>query len=152
MAARRVGTVVLDECHERHLDADLLLAMLLDLRAGLRPDLRLLATSATVAAHRLAALLGGDTPAPVLEVATRAFPVAVGYLPAVRGERLEATVARVVGVALDGGDGDVLVFLPGVGEIRLTDLESADLGRSVVISGRVLSQVSVISGGLAGLS
>lgn len=116
-----VGTVVLDECHERHLDADLLLAMLLDVRAGLRPDLRLLATSATVAADRLAVLLGGpDTPAPVLEVATRAFPVAVGYLPPVRGERLEATVARAVGVALEEGDGDVLVFLPGVGEIRRT--------------------------------
>ncbi|HZZ49725.1 MAG TPA: ATP-dependent helicase HrpB [Pseudonocardia sp.] len=115
-----VGTVVLDECHERHLDADLLLAMLLDVRAGLRPDLRLLATSATVAADRLASLLGGDTPAPVLEVAARAFPVAVRHLPPARGERLEATVARAVGVALDEGDGDVLVFLPGVGEIWRT--------------------------------
>ncbi len=53
-----VGTVVLDECHERHLDADLLLALLLDARSGLRPDLRVLATSATVAADRLAQLLG----------------------------------------------------------------------------------------------
>ncbi|WP_201954250.1 ATP-dependent RNA helicase [Nocardia acididurans] len=53
-----VDVVVLDECHERHLDADLLLALLLDARAGLRPDLRLLATSATVAAERLSALLG----------------------------------------------------------------------------------------------
>ena len=53
-----VHTVLLDECHERHLDADLLLALLLDARAGLRPDLRLLATSATVATDRLAELLG----------------------------------------------------------------------------------------------
>ncbi|MGH3625947.1 MAG: DEAD/DEAH box helicase, partial [Sciscionella sp.] len=58
-----VDVVVLDECHERHLDADLLLALLADARAGLRPELRLLATSATVAAERLAALLGD---APVL--------------------------------------------------------------------------------------
>ncbi len=135
-----VGTVVLDECHERHLDADLLLAMLLDVRAGLRPDLRLLATSATVAADRLAALLGGDTPAPVLEVAARAFPVAVGHLPPLRGERLAATVARAVGVALDEGDGDVLVFLPGVGEIRRTQAALAGTGTEVlVLHGRLSS-------------
>ena len=60
-----VHTVLLDECHERHLDADLLLALLLDARAGLRPDLRLLATSATVATDRLSELLGE---APVLRV------------------------------------------------------------------------------------
>ena len=53
------AAVVLDECHERHLDADLLLALLLDARDGLRPDLRLLATSATVRTRRLAELLGG---------------------------------------------------------------------------------------------
>ena len=59
-----VDVVVLDECHERHLDADLLLALLLDARAGLLPDLRVLATSATVAADRLANLLGGPAPLP----------------------------------------------------------------------------------------
>ncbi len=57
-----VGCVLLDECHERHLDADLLLALLLDARDGLRPDLRLLATSATVATGRLAELLGAGRP------------------------------------------------------------------------------------------
>jgi ATP-dependent helicase HrpB len=135
-----VGTVVLDECHERHLDADLLLAMLLDVRAGLRPDLRLLATSATVAADRLAELLGGDAPAPVLEVPARAFPVTVGHLPPLRGERLEATVARAVGVALEEGDGDVLVFLPGVGEIRRTRSLLAAAGAEVlVLHGRLPS-------------
>jgi ATP-dependent helicase HrpB len=82
-----VGTVVLDECHERHLDADLLLALLLDARAGLRPGLRLLATSATVAGERLAGLLDPGAPAPVLTVAARAFPVAVTHLPPARGER-----------------------------------------------------------------
>ena len=88
-----VHTVLLDECHERHLDADLLLALLLDARAGLRPDLRLLATSATVATDRLAELLGG---APVLRVEARTFAVATRHVPPARGERIEACVARAV--------------------------------------------------------
>ncbi|MBW0115802.1 ATP-dependent helicase HrpB [Pseudonocardia abyssalis] len=112
-----VGTVLLDECHERHLDADLLLALLLDARDGLRPDLRLLATSATVATPRLAELLGN---APVLRVDARTFPVTVRHDPPLRDERIEGTVARAVRAALDGGDGDVLAFLPGVAEIRRT--------------------------------
>jgi ATP-dependent helicase HrpB len=112
-----VHTVLLDECHERHLDADLLLALLLDARAGLRPDLRLLATSATVATDQLTDLLGG---APVLRVEARMFPVATRHIPPSRGERIETCVARAVRRALHEGDGDVLVFLPGVPEIRRT--------------------------------
>ncbi|WP_194819697.1 ATP-dependent helicase HrpB [Nocardia sp. XZ_19_385] len=136
-----VDVVVLDECHERHLDADLLLALLLDARAGLRPDLRVLATSATVAADRLAALLGrsptasdnpqprfGDVaqsgtstvPAPVLEVHGRAFPVEFAYVPPLPRERIEAQVARATRSALAETDGDILVFLPGAAEIRRT--------------------------------
>ncbi|AIJ21260.1 ATP-dependent helicase HrpB [Amycolatopsis methanolica] len=109
-----VATVLLDECHERHLDADLLLALLLDVRAGLRDDLRLLATSATVASGRLADLLGG---APVVTAQARTYPVETTYVPPARGERIEACVARAVRRALADGDGDVLAFLPGVGEI-----------------------------------
>jgi ATP-dependent helicase HrpB len=121
-----VHTVLLDECHERHLDADLLLALLLDARAGLRPDLRLLATSATVATDRLAELLGE---APVLRVEARMFAVATRHVPPARGERIEACVARAVRTALREGDGDVLAFLPGVPEIRRTAtlLGGADL-------------------------
>jgi ATP-dependent helicase HrpB len=116
-----VGTVLLDECHERHLDADLLLALLLDARAGLRPDLRLLATSATVGTDRLAALLGTESrPAPVLRLDARTFPVDVAHVAPGRGERVEACVARAVRAALADGDGDVLAFLPGVAEIRRT--------------------------------
>ncbi|WP_018684143.1 ATP-dependent helicase HrpB [Actinokineospora enzanensis] len=110
-----VDTVLLDECHERHLDADLLLALLLDSREGLRPDLRLLATSATVAEDRLAELLGD---APVLRVEARTFPVETRYTPPLRGERLEQCVARATRAALSTHDGDVLVFLPGAAEIR----------------------------------
>ncbi|MGV9301293.1 helicase-related protein, partial [Amycolatopsis sp. NPDC003676] len=279
-----VGTVVLDECHERHLDADLLLALLLDARSGLRPDLRVLATSATVAAGRLAALLGagdavpepvassatsevalldcgpatsevwtGDgsvapgsvasgsasdgaaavvaaaggaaapvgapdggvvqpvgapdggvvqpvdapnggavvssvaaddgpaTPvvvpgddsaprvrpeadasdrgamarvsaerggmAPVVEVRGRAYPVAVGYVPALARERVEAHVARVTRRALAETEGDVLVFLPGVGEINRTagllrDLDGVDV---VPLHGRLGSAVQDVA-------
>lgn len=112
-----VATVLLDECHERHLDADLLLALLLDVRAGLRDDLRLLATSATVASGRLAALLGD---APVIEASARTYPVTTSYLPPARNERAEPAVARAVRTALSEGDGDVLAFLPGAGEIART--------------------------------
>lgn len=139
-----VGTVVLDECHERHLDADLLLALLLDARSGLRPDLRVLATSATVAADRLAQLLGagelppmdspggGSLSAPVLEVRGRTHPVDVRYLPALPRERVEAQVARATRAALAEADGDVLVFLPGVGEINRTAGLLRDLDVDVV--------------------
>ncbi|WP_020667851.1 ATP-dependent helicase HrpB [Amycolatopsis nigrescens] len=110
-----VSTVLLDECHERQLDADLLLALLLDVRAGLRDDLRLLATSATVAADRLAALLGS---APVVTAHARSYPVDLRYLAPARGERVEASVASAVRTALSEVDGDVLAFLPGVAEIN----------------------------------
>ena len=112
-----VHTVLLDECHERHLDADLLLALLLDARAGLRPDLRLLATSATVATDRLAEMLGG---AAVVRVEARMFPVATDTSrpPAASASR-PAWPARC-DRAVQDGDGDVLAFLPGVPEIRRT--------------------------------
>jgi ATP-dependent helicase HrpB len=110
-----VDAVLLDEVHERHLDADLLLTLLLDARAGLRPDLRLLAMSATVDTDRLSALLGDGTP--VVEAHARTYPVTVTYSPPTRGERTERHVARTVRTALTESDGDVLVFLPGAGEI-----------------------------------
>jgi ATP-dependent helicase HrpB len=122
------AAVVLDECHERHLDADLLLALLLDARDGLRPDLRLLATSATVRTRRLAELLAG----PVLDVPARTFPVTTRHVPPARGERIEACVARAVRAALDDGDGDVLAFLPGVAEIRRTADTLAGLDADVL--------------------
>jgi ATP-dependent RNA helicase HrpB len=110
--------VLLDECHERHLDADLLLTLLLDARAGLREDLRLLAASATVATDRIAELLGPGTP--VIRAHVRTHPVTVAYTPPARGERIEACVARAARTALSESDGDVLAFLPGAGEIART--------------------------------
>ncbi|MBF6353070.1 ATP-dependent helicase HrpB [Nocardia higoensis] len=122
-----VDVVLLDECHERHLDADLLLALLLDARAGLRPDLRVLATSATVASERLSVLLGGDRPAPVLQAHGRTHPVRTAYVAPLPRERIEAQVARVTRIALADAEGDVLVFLPGAAEIRRTEALLADL-------------------------
>jgi len=124
-----VSAVLLDECHERHLDADLLLALLLDVRAGLRDDLRLLATSATVASGRLAELLGD---APVITAHARTYPVSMHYRAPARGERPEAAVASAVRTALSEGDGDVLAFLPGAGEIARTSALLSSLDADVL--------------------
>jgi ATP-dependent helicase HrpB len=125
---RGVGAVILDECHERHLDTDLALAFCLDVRAALRPDLQLLAMSATAQAPRLAALLGGDgDPAPVVEATGALHEVDIVWVPpstpvdpphGIRVDpRLLAHVAATVRRALTEQHGDVLVFLPGAGEI-----------------------------------
>ncbi len=134
-----VDIVLLDECHERHLDADLLLALLLDARAGLRPDLRVLATSATVAAERLSALLGGDHAAPVVRAQGRTYPVDTTYVPPLPRERIEAHVARATRAALAATADDILVFLPGAAEIRRTTtlLDGLDEVDVVPLHGRL---------------
>ncbi|MER6509350.1 ATP-dependent helicase HrpB [Nonomuraea sp. NPDC001636] len=118
-----VDAVVLDECHERHLDADIALAFLLDVRETLRPDLRLLATSATADAAPWSRLIGG----PVVAASGTAHPVETVWAPPERpvapphGLRVDPAllshVASVVRRAYAERDGDVLCFLPGVGEI-----------------------------------
>ncbi|MFC3990232.1 ATP-dependent helicase HrpB [Actinoplanes siamensis] len=121
--------VILDECHERHLDSDLALAFLVEVRGVLRPDLRLLATSATADADRLAQVLGEPAhPAPVLTAHARTHPVEVIWAPppgpiapphGLRVDpRLLDHVAATARRALAEGDGDVLVFLPGAREIE----------------------------------
>ncbi|MFE6411265.1 ATP-dependent helicase HrpB [Streptomyces sp. NPDC057837] len=119
-----VDVVVLDECHERHLDADTAAAFLWDVRETLRPELRLVAASATTDAQGWAELLGG---APVVEARGAAHPVDVVWAPPARpvrpphGMRVDPAllthVASVVRRALAEREGDVLCFLPGVGEI-----------------------------------
>jgi ATP-dependent helicase HrpB len=110
-----VGLVIFDEFHERSLDAELALALTLDVRAQLRPDLRVLVMSATLDTKRVAALLHD---APVVEASGRMFDVDVQYI-AQRGEfEVAPAVARGVMRGLAETKGDILAFLPGGREIR----------------------------------
>jgi ATP-dependent helicase HrpB len=110
-----VGLVIFDEVHERNLPTDLGLAFALDAQATLRPDLRLLAMSATPDLAKLTRALGD---APVVASAGQSFPVDLRWLPIIKGTRIEQATADAVTRALAEEPGDVLVFLPGIGEIR----------------------------------
>ena len=111
-----VAVVILDEVHERGLDADLALALCRDLQLGLRPELRLVAMSATAEAERLAGLLD----AAVIESPGRAHPVTIRHAARdlTSPRDLPDAVARAVRTALAEHPGDVLAFLPGMAEIR----------------------------------
>src|ERR1700722_3398702 len=110
-----VSVVVLDEFHERHLQGDVALALVERLRRTRRPDLRVIAMSATLATAPLAAHLG----APVLRSEGKLFDVAIEHLPSPDDRPLASQVASAVRkLVLEGLDGDVLVFLPGASEIR----------------------------------
>jgi len=126
-----VGIVIFDEVHERNLPTDVGLAFALDARRHLRPDLRILAMSATPDAAKISALLGGSTlgsgmaggahvdgPAPIVESDGRMHPVEMRWLPLAKQVRVEQATADAVLRALREEPGDVLVFLPGIGEIR----------------------------------
>lgn len=122
------AAVVLDEVHERSLDSDLLMALLLDARGALREDLRLVAMSATADLTRLPDLLGAPgSPAPVLDIPSPLHPIAEHWAPppsavarlgphGVPREFL-AHVAATAERALDERPGDALVFLPGAREV-----------------------------------
>jgi len=116
-ALEQVGLVIFDEFHERSIHADLGLALTLESRRVLRPDLRILVMSATLEAQPVARLLDG---APVVTSEGRSFPVETRYLPRRPDSRLEPAVASAVRQALAEESGDVLVFLPGQAEIRRT--------------------------------
>jgi ATP-dependent helicase HrpB len=129
-----IAAVVLDEFHERSLEMDLVLGLLVRLRQTVRPDLRVVVMSATLAADPVARLLGagqgggeggldgeghgGASACPVIHAEGRMFPVETRYLR--HGDRrdVEVLVAEAVAAALKATSGHVLVFLPGVGEIR----------------------------------
>ncbi|KAF1694172.1 ATP-dependent helicase HrpB [Pseudoxanthomonas koreensis] len=120
-----IGALLFDEFHERHLSADLGLALALDVQAQLREDLRLMVMSATLDGERLARLLD----APRLSSEGRSFPVQVSHFPARREESMETQARRAVEGALAKHPGDVLVFLPGQREIARVQaaLEAAAL-------------------------
>ncbi len=110
-----VGLVIFDEVHERNVPTDVGLAFALDARATVRPDLRLLAMSATPDVVKLTSVLGG---APTIESVGRSFPVDLRWLPTMKGTRVEQATGDAILRALKDEPGDVLVFLPGIGEIR----------------------------------
>jgi ATP-dependent helicase HrpB len=120
-----VGLVIFDEFHERSLDADLGLALCLEAQKALRPELRLMAMSATLDGTAVAKLLN----APVLRSEGRAFPVETRHLDAPQPNRFPMAMAQAVNKALAETEGDLLAFLPGEREIHavLRQLGGADL-------------------------
>jgi len=108
-----IGAIVFDEFHERHLHGDVGAALALDVQASLRPDLRLIIMSATLDGERIARWFG----APRLTSAGRSFPVRIEHPPARAQEDWPFHLRRVAEMALREIAGDVLVFLPGRGEI-----------------------------------
>ncbi len=110
-----VGLVILDEFHERSLQADLALALLLDVQQGLRDDLKLLIVSATLDNDRLQRLL---PEAPVVVSEGRAYPVERRFNPLPTHQRFDEAVAVAAAELLRHEQGSMLLFLPGVGEIQ----------------------------------
>ena len=109
-----VSAVLFDEAHERHLDSDLGLALAIESRTVLREDLRLVAMSATIDGARFAALLGDS---PLVESAGKAWPLAVKWLGSRPELRLDDAMTSAIMTAWREEAGDILAFLPGVGEI-----------------------------------
>lgn len=109
-----VSLVIFDEFHERSLNADLALALCLDLRSGVREDLKVLVMSATLDCGPISSLLDG---APVISSEGKVFPVEERYL-ADKTRPLHERIAATVGTAVSETSGDILIFLPGAGEIR----------------------------------
>jgi ATP-dependent helicase HrpB len=117
-----VSAVLFDEVHERSLDSDFGLALALDGQAALRPDLRLLAMSATLDGERFAALMAGQTgdPAPVIASEGRSHPIALRHLGRSSERRIEDEMAAALRRAIAETEGSILAFLPGVAEIERT--------------------------------
>lgn len=111
-----VSALLFDEAHERHLDGDLGLALALESQAVVREDLRVVVMSATIDGARFAQLLGPD--AAVVESTGKAFPLEIRWLGSAPGKRTEDAVTAGVMTAWRERDGDILAFLPGVGEIE----------------------------------
>ncbi len=125
-----VGAVVFDEFHERSLDADLALAIARKVQREVREDLRIVVMSATLDARPAAAFLGD---APVVESAGRQYPIEIRHRAIEDPKAADRAVAATVRSVLDESGGDVLVFLPGVGEIRRVraDLEPVLAARGI---------------------
>ncbi|MED4753637.1 ATP-dependent helicase HrpB [Brevibacillus choshinensis] len=128
-----VGLILFDEFHERSLHADLGLALSLQAQSLFREDLRLVVMSATLDAFSVAAMMEN---APVIVSEGRVFPVETHYLTRPMEGRLETNIIQLIQQALSEETGDMLVFLPGAGEIRRVEtvLRESDLPSSTVIA------------------
>lgn len=123
--------MILDEFHERSLQADLALALLLDVQQGLRDDLKLLIMSATLDNDRLQQML---PEAPVVISEGRSFPVERRYLPLPAHQRFDEAVAVATAEMLRQESGSLLLFLPGVGEIqRVQEQLTSRIGSDVLL-------------------
>jgi ATP-dependent helicase HrpB len=130
-----VAAVLFDEAHERHLDADLGLALAIEAQAVLRPDLRLVVMSATLDGARFADLLArGGAPVPVVQSEGKAYPLTLRWLGWRTDLPVEAQVAAAIVRAWGESSGDLLAFLPGVRQIeRTADLLAARLPQALVL-------------------
>jgi ATP-dependent helicase HrpB len=109
-----VGMIIFDEFHERTLHADLALALCLDIRKILRPELKIMVMSATLDYGPIASLLGN---APIVTSSGKAYPVEERYLDE-RDGYVASRMTSAIRTALGETKGDILAFLPGSGEIR----------------------------------
>lgn len=126
-----VAAVLFDEVHERSLEGDFGLALALDAQGGLRDDLRIIAMSATLDGARSAALMEG---APVIESEGRSYPIDLRHIGRSAGHRIEdATAAAIRRALAEEVSGDLLAFLPGIGEINRTAERLDNLASNIAV-------------------
>ena len=125
-----VSAVLFDEVHERSIDSDFGLSLALEAQSAFRPELRLLAMSATLDGARFSALMGD---APLAESKGKSWPLELRYIGRRAEEPIEDDISRAVRLALTGDDGDVLVFLPGIREIERVAERLATLPETIII-------------------
>lgn len=128
-----IGAVILDEFHERTIEMDLVLGLLVRLRQTVRPEMRVIVMSATLATGPVATLLGKGGPSaaacPIVTADGRLHPVEIRFQKREDRRDLPDRVADAVAQAVAATDGHVLVFLPGVGEIMQCERMLADTAR-----------------------
>lgn len=137
-ALDEIGVLILDEFHERTLHSDVIIGLVKALQRSQRPDLKVVVMSATLDVSPLTKYLSGSggQKCPVLEVAGRSYPVSIRYAERQDRRRVsERAAERVIEIARSTSEGDILVFMPGMGEINATIRELSDrrLGRDFVV-------------------
>jgi ATP-dependent helicase HrpB len=125
-----VSAVLFDEVHERSIDSDFGLALALEAQAAFRPDLRVLAMSATLDGSRFSQLMGD---APVVESDGKRWPLDFQYVGRRAEQPIESDIVRAVRQALSEEEGDILVFLPGVREIDRAVDSLGSIGEDIVV-------------------